>query len=766
MFGLIAQLVTRRAWVVTAMAVVIAAVAAVFGISVAGSLTGGNPDFVTASSESHRTNTRIEQATGMVSDGGVFALVRTGRPLSSPQTRNAVQRVSAAMEAEPAFKMVLTYEGTKDPALISTDGLSTYVVAQWRAGVDDDFQPTVSRLLDTFADDPDVKLGGSEVVGHQVVATVHHDLVTAELLAFPVLFVLSLWIFRSLVAAALPLVIGGLNVVLTMLGLRIIDEITDLSIFALNLVTALGLGLAIDYSLLVVSRFRGELAEGASVADAVTVTVNTAGRTIVYSSVTVSAAMASLFLFEQRFLFSMAVGGLLVAASAALAALVVLPSILRLLGHKIDFGSPSRWRRSLERPESTDGLWFKIARVMMRRSAVIALAATAILLTVGLPFAGVTFTGIGAKDLPSSASSRQVSDVLDHEFSTNPEESVVVVAELPDGPNGSVQQRINGVLADELRKRIDALPDTVTVSPPRPIDDRAWLMFVDPEKPGMSQATQDLVKEIRALPSRADVLVGGETANFVDLKDSLVRFLPAAVAVVALSSMLVLWLMTGSILLPLNALLMNLLTISATFGVLVLVFQDGHLGGLLGFDAQGALDATQPILLFALVFGLSTDYGVFLLARIKEAHDAGATAREAVVLGVGRTGRIVTAAALLFCVALGAMVSSQIVFIKELGFGTALGVLIDATIVRALLVPSLMALLGRGSWWSPALLTRLHRRFGLREGPADALGSLQPALEAPVDVPDTEREREGQPRLQVRQGGKALSSDGYARRRA
>ncbi|HET9871814.1 MAG TPA: MMPL family transporter [Propionibacteriaceae bacterium] len=736
MFGLIARIVTRRAWVVAAMAAVVATVAAVFGISVAGSLTGGNPDFVTAGSQSDQASARFEDATEMVGDGGVLALVNTGEPLTSARTQAAVDRVTQAMESEPAFKLVLNHDRTKDPALVSTDRLSTYVVAHWKAGADDEFQPTVSRLLDRFADDPEVRLGGSEVVGEQVVATVHHDLAMAELLAFPVLFVLSLWIFRSLVASALPLVIGGLNVVLTMLGLRLVSQVTDLSIFALNLVTALGLGLAIDYSLLVVSRFRSELARGVAVAEAVTVTVNTAGRTIVYSSVTVSAAMASLFLFEQRFLFSMAVGGLLVAASAAMVALFVLPAILALLGHKVDFGSPARWRRTLEQPESTDGLWFRIARVVMRKPAMVAVAAITILLALGLPFAGVRFTGVGAKDLPDSASSRQVDDVLGEDFASNPRESILVVVNLPDQTGNVVQQRINQVLADDVRERIDALPGTAAVTPVQPLDDRSWLVLVDPREPGLSGTSQQLVKQIRDLPTQAELLVGGETANFVDLKESLLDHLPEAIAVVALSSMLVLWLMTGSVLLPLNALLMNLLTISATFGVLVLVFQKDYLADLLGFPGQGALDATQPILLFALVFGLSTDYGVFLLARMKEAHDAGASAREAVILGVGRTGRIVTAAALLFCVALGAMVSSQIVFIKELGFGTALGVLLDATIVRALLVPSLMALLGRWSWWSPAPLTALHQRFGLREEAA-VLPAAEPlsVVHQPTAVP-------------------------------
>lgn len=716
MFDLIARLVTRRAWVVVAVALVAAAGAAAFGIGVTSMLTGGNPDFTTKGSDSDRASFRIEDSTGRVADGGVIALIRTGRPVDSARTRAAVERVTKAMEAEPAFAAVLSAERTHDPAMISSDGRSTYVVGQWKSDAKDQFQPTVKRLLAKFAGDRQIKLGGSEVVGYQVVETVHHDLVRAELLAFPILFVLSLWIFRSLVASALPLVIGGLNVVLALLGLRVINEFTGLSVFALNMVTALGLGLAIDYSLLVVSRFRDELAARGDVSAAISTTVQTSGRTIAYSAATVSAAMASLFFFPQRFLWSMAIGGLLVAVCSAAVALLVLPSMLRLLGRKVDFGSPRRWRRSLETSGSTTGAWFGLARGVMRRPLIIALAAGGVLLALGLPFARVVFTGVGAKDLPTTASSRQVDDALGKNFSANPRENIVVVLTTAGSKHDPVRDRINSVLAGNLRTRIADVPGIAGVSAPVPLDHRTWLLLADPKHPSLSSASQKAVKQIRDLPAAGRIMVGGDTARFVDLQASLMHHLPEAVAVVAISSMLVLWLMTGSVLLPLNAVVMNLLTLSATFGVLVLVFQDNFVNRYLHFGAQGALDATQPILLFALVFGLSTDYGVFLMSRMKEARDAGASPRDAVILGVGRTGRIVTAAALLFCVALGAMASSKIVFIKELGFGTALGVLLDATIVRAFLVPSLMGLLGSWSWWSPRLLTALHDRIGLHEG--------------------------------------------------
>lgn len=701
MYDFLARLATRRAGLMVVGALIVAGIAIALGGPVGQVLTGGNPDFVTPGSGSVRADERIERATGTVADGGVLALVQLDGPVDSAAATRRVAEVAAAMRREPAFARVLTYPSTRDPSLLSRDGRSTLVIGQLRAGADDEFQPAVRRLTERFDDDPGVALGGSEVVGSEVVATVQHDLARAELLAFPVLFLLSLWIFRSLLASALPLVIGGLNIVLTLLGLRVVNEFTDLSVFSLNLATALGLGLAIDYSLLIVSRFRSEQAAGASLDAAVTTTLHTAGRTIVFSSLTVCTAMASLFLFQQRFLYSMAVAGLLVAIFGALVGLLVLPAMLRLLGPRLDLFTPPRWRRSLEQPEGTSGGWFTVARVVMRGAPLVALAAAGLIAVLTMPFLKTEFTTVGAKDLPTSAGSRQVDDALRAGFDANPAAALQVVVPAPAS-------------AEAVRAEILRLPGVRSASPVVPLDATTALIQVTPAGTGTGDDTQDLVREIRALPG--GVLVGGETARFIDLKESLVERLPEAIALVCATSFVLLALMSAAVVLPLVAVLMNLLTLAATFGILTWIFQDGHLGGLLGHDPQHALDATQPVLLFALVFGLSTDYGVFLFARMKEARDAGAPPREAVLVGVGRTGRIVTAAAILFCVALGALAISQIVFIKELGVGTALGVLLDATIVRALLVPSLMRMLGRAAWWGPRPLRWTHERFGLREG--------------------------------------------------
>jgi uncharacterized membrane protein YdfJ with MMPL/SSD domain len=708
MIEFLARLPNRRAWLVVVCAVFAIGVAAIVGLPVASALSGGNPDFVTPGSASVRADQLIEQASGIHADGGILALVTSGAPVDSLRTRDQVALVVQAMAAEPVFAQVQTYYQTHNPDLLSADGRQTLVIGLLKGDESAHYQDAVSQLDAKLGKDPDVLLGGSEVVGNQVVSIVERDLVRAELLAFPVLFILSLLIFRGLLASALPLVIGGSNVALALLGMRVVNSFTGLSIFTLNLVTALGLGLAIDYSLLIVSRFRGELADGADVPTAITVTMRTAGRTVLFSSLTVSAAMTSLFAFQQRILYSFAVGGLLVAVSSALVALVVLPSMLRLLGRQVDFLSPRRWRRSLEQPESTSGSWFTLARAVMRRAPWVAAAAIAVLVLIGLPFARAAFNTVGPQELPAGESSRVVDAALLRHFPSDPLDTVQVVVA---GPTG---QDAQGAAAS-LRTRITALPGAASVSPVQRLAADTSLIQVNPSQSGLSASSQQLVRSIRALPSQDQVEVGGQTAGFLDLKASVLARLPIAALIVFLVSGLLLSLMTGSLVLPLAAIVMNLLTMSATLGVLVVIFQQGHLSGLLGTSAQGALDATQPVLLFALVFGLSTDYGVFLLARIKEARDAGAGERDAVALGLGRTGRIVTAAAILFCVAMGALATSRIVFIKELGFGTALGVLLDATVVRMLLVPSLMRILGRWSWWAPRPLRYLHQRIGLSE---------------------------------------------------
>jgi len=621
--------------------------------------------------------------------------------------RERVRAVERQLESEPGVDRAVTYYETPDRDFLSEDRRATYVVAFFAAADDKAQQAVAERVARRLEGFPGVTLGGPALANQQVNEQVSHDLERAELLALPLLFLLSLVFFRGLVAAALPPLLGGVSIVFTFAALRAASELGSVSIFALNLVTGLGLGLAIDYSLFIVSRYREELARVGPGPEAIRNTLATAGRTVLFSALTVAAALASLLVFPQRFLYSMGLGGTIVALIAAGVALLVLPPVLHLLGPRVNALSPKRLRRAAQadaRPAET-GFWYRLSRFVMRRPGRIALVATVLLVTVGLPFLRIDFVVADAEVLPADASARQVDDVLEERFDPNSTEPMRLVLAAKPGDR-----------VDRFVRDVREVEGVDSVAPPEREGRRTTVVNATSDFDALSEQGQEVVRDVRALEAPFPVLVGGFSAEFVDLKSSLVDHLPLAFATVVASTMLLLFLMTGSIVLPIKALVMNVLSLSATFGILVLIFQDGRLEGLLGYQSQGALEATQPILLFAIAFGLSTDYGVFLLSRIKEARDAGAGDSEAVAIGLERTGRIVTAAALLFAVAIGAFATSEIIFIKEVGIGTALAVLIDATIIRALLVPSLMELLGRRNWWAPRPLRWLHDRVGLREG--------------------------------------------------
>jgi RND superfamily putative drug exporter len=541
---------------------------------------------------------------------------------------------------------------------------------------------------------------------------VGNDLAHAELLAFPFIFLLSLLFFRSLVAALLPPLLGGLAIVGTFFLLRVVSTVTDLSVFALNLTTGLGLGLAIDYSLFIVSRYREEAARDGFGLGALRRTLQTAGRTVLFSSVTVAVAVAALAIFPQRFLYSMGIAGAIVVLLAATLALTVLPALLAVLGPRVNALSAQRLRQAAERDArpSRRGAWYRLAQFVTRRPARVAAASAAVLVALGIPFTQIRFITADARVLPQSASAHQVQTALDAQFPPNRTTPLEVVV---GAPASSPEVRA-------LSERIARLPDVSAVAPPQPAGSKTSLLEVAPVHDPLSGATKQLVHDLRAIHTPYYLGVAGQTASYLDLEHSLGAHLPAVFAVVIAATLIVLFLMTGSVLLPLKAVAMNALSLSAVFGILVLIFQHGNLQGLLGYHSLRALDATQPILLFAIGFGLATDYGVFLLSRIKEAHDAGAPNAEAVALGLERTGRIVTAAALLFAVAVGAFATSPVVFIKELGIGTALAVLLDASVIRALLVPSLMGLFGPLNWWAPRPLRWLHERTGLRESAPEA----------------------------------------------
>jgi RND superfamily putative drug exporter len=418
---------------------------------------------------------------------------------------------------------------------------------------------------------------------------------------------------------------------------------------------------------------------------------------------TVAGAIASLLVFPQRFLYSMGIGGSLVALIAAAVALIVLPAILAVLGTRVNALAPAFLRGRAERDArpAEHGFWYRLSRLVMRVPGRIAIASAAFLIALGIPFFGIQFTSVDAQVLPDSASANQVDDALRADF--------------PPFGDTPIQLAVSGgpAQAERVARDAERLPGVAEVRPPVKLEGGNYVVEVVSANPPLSGASEDLVADLRAL--EGDALAAGFTAGFVDLKDSLADHLPLMLAIVVVVTLSVLFAFTGSLVLPVKQILMNLLGLSAVFGILVLIFQDGRLEDVLGYTSQGGLEATQPLFLFVVAFGLSTDYGVFLLSRIKEAHDAGATNADAVAIGLERVGRIATAAAVLFAVAIGAFVTSEMIFIKQLGLGTALAVLIDATIVRALLVPSLMEMLGKWNWWAPKPLRRIHARLGFSE---------------------------------------------------
>jgi uncharacterized membrane protein YdfJ with MMPL/SSD domain len=700
MLDSLARLMYRRRRRVLVGAVLFVILAGAVGGPVAGLLDSDN-DFDPPSAEAVQAREAIADATGASAAPDVIALVRLGAPADSAAAQAKLRDV-AQVAAGPEVARVDAYEPGGPEELVSKDRRSSYVAVTLRDEADSE------AVIDRLEGVPQVALGGPEVVNEQAGTQVEEDLARAELLAFPLLFLVSLLVFRGVVAALLPLVVGMTTVLTTFLLMRGANAIEPMSVFALNLIIGLGLGLAIDYSLFVLSRYREELERGLGTADALAATLRTAGRTVLFSSATVAAALAALLVFEQRFLYSMGVGGILVTLVAATVSLTILPALLAALGPRINALSPARWRAAMHRDAARveAGFWYRLSRWVMRRPGAIAATTAVLLIVLGLPFTQIQFTGVDASVLGTSHSGRVVEDALRTEFPPNRTSPVVVAARAPESASADVRA---------YAQRLGEIPGVLAVQEPVAADG-LWRIGVVAPGARLDQTAKDAVEAVRAVDAPFPVQVGGSTAEFLDQQSALADRIPIALAILATTTLVILFLMTGSLVLPVKALIMNVLALSAAFGILKLIFQDGRLEGLLGYTSQGALESSQPILLFAVAFGLSTDYGVFLLTRIKEARDGGLPNDEAVAVGLQRTGRIVTAAAVLFCIAIGAFVTSEMIFIKQLGLGTALAVLIDATIVRALLVPSLMKLLGEWNWWAPEPLARLHARIGFREG--------------------------------------------------
>jgi RND superfamily putative drug exporter len=569
----------------------------------------------------------------------------------------------------------------------------------------------------------DVGVTGRAEVFRQVGDQVEEDLRKAETITFPLVLILLVIVFGSVVAAGLPLTIGVIAVVGTLVVLRTLAALTDVSIYAVNLTTAMGIGLGIDYALFIVSRFREEMRGGLGVDDAVVRTVETAGRTVLFSALTVAISLSALLVFPLYFLRSFAYAGIAVVTLACIGALVFLPALLATLGPRVD-----KWVLWRRKPKAIgEGFWHRLATFVMRRPWGVTIGVVAVLLVLGAPFLGVKFGLPDDRVLPTSATSHQVQDQIRNNFASEEDAPVSVIAPNTGGASpatmGSYAARLSTVAGVA---RVDAVTgsylDGRRVAPPSRASrrfvarDATWFSVIPSVEP-MSSAGERLVKDIRSAPAPFPILVSGDSAELVDSKAGIFGKMPIAAAIIGLVTFVVLFLMTGSVLIPLKAIVLNLLSLTATFGAMVFIFQEGHLSNLLNFTATGTLDTANPILMFCIAFGLSMDYEVFLLSRIKEEHDRTGDNVSSVALGLERTGRIVTAAAALLAVVFIAFSTSEISFIKMFGIGMALAVIMDATLIRGALVPAFMRLAGRANWWAPRPMRRLHDRLGISEAP-------------------------------------------------
>jgi putative drug exporter of the RND superfamily len=667
--------------------------------------------FTDPASESERAKGVLADALGYDANPGLVLIVRDpggGRlDPSSPAMRRDVNRLSDEVEGVEYVGRVVDplHDRRAGRELIASDGRSLVLSVHLSTADLEDKGGLVAEDVEPLAEASplDVSIGGFAAGFNDTNDQTKTDLTKAELIAFPLLALLLLIVFRGVVAAAIPLLIGGLSIVGTLFVLRVMSTFVDTSVFALNIATGLSLGLAVDYALLMVSRYREEIAAGGATQEAHLRTVRTAGRTALFSGFTVAAAMAALVVLPQRFLYSIAVAGASVGVLSAVMAILVVPSLLALLGTRIDALSV---RRGPAVSDESDG-WYRLARGVMRHPVGVALASATLLLAAASPLLWTTLTGPSAEAVPPGQPSYDAYRYLEAHYPRDVAEAVTV----------TVDGRATGAQLAAYGRRIEALDGVVRGTPMARASGRVAYANYGLRWPALDEPSQETVEEIRALspPGTATALVSGNTAGFIDQKQSLLDHLPLTVGIIAMTTLAILFLLTGSVLLPLKTLLMNAMTLGATLGILVLSFQQGWLDGLFAYTGPAAVEVTSLVFLFAVIFGLATDYAVLVIARIKEQHDLGASNEEAVAIGIGRTGRVITAAAVMIAVVFLAFGISTVFFMKEIAVGMAVGVLLDATIVRALLVPSLMRLLGEWNWWAPKPLRRIYLRLGFSE---------------------------------------------------
>jgi putative drug exporter of the RND superfamily len=717
MFAAIGRFAATRARGTLIVALILLIGAAAVGFTAFGKL---KPEgFDDPAAESSKVQRVIDDEFG--GDVDVVAMVSTTLGTVDDTTVSTDAAALATRIADdPEVAESVSYWETKAPSLRSDDGRHGLIAIKL---VHDD-QDATEAFYDKYADSGtstfDLTFGGEKMMAVDSGAQVGKDLALAEGIAVPIILILLVFAFGSLVAAALPLLIGAVTVFGTFAALSGIASATDVSIYSINLTTALSLGLAVDYALLMVSRFREELTAGRDVHDAVVRTVQTAGRTIVFSALTVAVALAVLTVFPLYFLRSFAYSGIAVVLIAMITSVVVLPALLRVLGYRVNAGRLPWFKKT---PSAVSPFWRKVASVVTARPVLCALPVIAILVVGASPVLKAEFGTPDDRVLPTATQTRQVGDTLRAHFPDDSSRAIQVI--VPDSlSQAEVENYAAGLsrLADVARVDSSAGPfvDGDTRGP-TPADaamgrtDTQRFAVITEDEPRSDNA-QNLVRTIRdaAGPTGVTPQVGGPAAVLMDSKDAIGSRLPMTAGLIALSTFILLFLFTGSVLQPIRALVFNVLGLSATIGVMVLIFQEGWLSDFLGFTPM-PLDTSMLMLLFCIAFGLSMDYEVFVLSRIKEGHDLGLDRRTAVVEGLSHTGRIVSTAAVLIAVNFFAFGTGGVSFLQMFGIGTGLAIVIDATLIRGVLVPAGMRLLGRAAWWSPKPLRWLHNKIGLAE---------------------------------------------------
>ena len=754
----IARLAIRSPKRIIVIALLVMVATGIFGIPVTKSLSAGG--FQDPTSESAKASKVLVDKFGQ-GDMELLITVTSDGGAQGTEARAVGSDITSQLQASPYVANVTsawTAPATAAPALMSKDGKTGLIVAGITGG-ESEAQKHAKALTERLVHNRDgvtVRAGGEAMIYVQINGQTEKDLLLMESIAIPLSFLVLVWIFGGMLAAALPIAVGGFAILGSMAVLHATTYVTDVSIFALNLTVAMGLALSIDYTLLIVSRYRDELAAGSKRDEALIRTMATAGRTVLFSAMTVALSMVAMVLFPMYFLKSFAYAGIAVVAFAAVAAIVVAPAAIVLLGDRLDsFDVRRLLRRLLGRPEPTpkaveDTFWYRSTKIVMRRAIPIGVAIIGLLLLLGAPFLGAKWGFPDDRVLPASLSAREVGDQLREDFAVDSAKNVTVV--IPDA---------SGVTPDDLGRYAAALsrvPDVTSVSSPAGTfvdgaaagppsmatgmkDGSAFLtvgskaaLFSD-----ASEAQLDRLRDVSTPAGKAVELTGVAQIN----RDSSVAItdrLPSVLAAIAAVTFVLLFLLTGSVVLPLKALVLNVLSLTAAFGALVWIFQEGHLGAL-GTTPTGTLVANMPVLLFCIAFGLSMDYEVFLVSRIREYWlSLGGKSRadndEAVALGLARTGRVITAAALVMSISFAALIAAQVAFMRMFGLGLTLAVLVDATLVRMVLVPAFMHVLGRWNWWAPKPLARLHERIGISESPDDLIPPGEKRERATVSVTD------------------------------